>query len=127
MLTATHNEGLNKVMNFPTNLSNVFSIGAADGNGGPPTSNPLEGKDEKFATLGVAVNAATIAPWSSPTGHTTVGHGSGSSVATPIAAGIAALSGVYLSIYFSPTTTTTTTTTTSIFLLCNTASLFIYI
>jgi hypothetical protein len=89
VLAATHNEGLNEEIRFPATLSNVFCIGAADGNGGTPTSNPRQGKREKFAALGIAVTGAGPSPIAREN-HETVYRRDGSSVATPVAAGIAA-------------------------------------
>ena len=60
VLAATHNEGANEGISFPASMSNVLCIGAANGKGGIPHSTPLRGKAEKFSALGVAVEGSWI-------------------------------------------------------------------
>src|SRR5947207_1730959 len=120
VLAATHNEGAKEWIAFPATMDNVLCIGAANGNGVPADSTPLQGKKEKFSALGVAVNGATIAERilphhqaiavseigvaklpelseTAPLIHKTMKRAGGSSTATPIAAGIAALFLEYIS------------------------------
>jgi hypothetical protein len=101
VLAATHNEGENEEIEFPASLPNVFCIGAADGNGGIPSVNPLQGKSEKFAALGIAVEGAGPSPRPIEN-HQTFYQKDGSSVATPIAAGIAANLLEYINRFTTP-------------------------
>jgi subtilisin family serine protease len=113
VLAATHNEGAREWISFPANMEKVLCIGAANGKGALADSTPVCGKGEKFSSLGVAVNGATIADRAQKrqaipitetgvadfpseeeppiTYHKTMTRTDGSSTATPIAAGIAAL------------------------------------
>jgi len=94
-------------------MDKVLCIGAANGKGRLADSTPVRGKHLKFSTPGVAVNGATITERTqkhhviqvsdigdaiypskkaeNPTYHKTMTRADGSSTATPIAAGIAAL------------------------------------
>jgi Subtilase family len=98
LFAAASNHGANiSSLAFPARLKNVFCIGAANGMGVPsPFSPPFQGV-EKYSALGEAVVGADITvPESQNLSHTTADRRSGTSTATPIAAGIAALMLVYL-------------------------------
>jgi len=93
MFAAASNSGRNRPVPFPARTNEVFCIFATDGKGAPYNGNPeLGNADCHFATLGVAVKSA----W--PEGllddHDGEQSGerrtTGTSFATPIAAGIAA-------------------------------------
>jgi hypothetical protein len=77
-------------------MPGVFCIGAADGYGVLAHSTPRVGKQEKFSTLGIAVEVATRSESQDVEPHGTKMRADGSSIATPIAAGIAALFLEYL-------------------------------
>lgn len=90
IVAAASNEGdLNKIA-FPARLYNyVICIGAADGFGAVTSFTTTDPDIQHYATLGKAVSGASLkGPWyrSNPTELR-----SGTSTATPIAAGIAAL------------------------------------
>jgi hypothetical protein len=80
VFAAAANWGLNHPRAFPANEAGVFCIYASDGNGNPGGINPQFEGDNSFATLGVAINSF----WKQNLRL------SGTSFATPIAAGIAA-------------------------------------
>lgn len=89
MFAAASNNGANLGRAFPAKYPGVFCIHSTDGNGNPSTFNPTaDDKDVNFSLLGEHVRSH----W--PAGRN--GHGdivnvmSGTSVATPIAAGLAA-------------------------------------
>lgn len=85
---ASGNDGKNDGILFPanSNRNHVFAIFASDGKGTASTANPTCGRRQAFMTLGKSVPLQPLP-----------GHGedsiycSGTSYATPIAAGIAAL------------------------------------
>jgi len=87
MFAAASNNGFNSIPAFPARHNAVFCIFAADGNGGRGPVNPkAEAQKFNFSTLGQAVNSA----WPTKLDHTSWKRKSGTSFATPVAAGIAA-------------------------------------
>jgi subtilisin family serine protease len=89
LFAAASNDGANLGRAFPAKYPSVFCIHSTDGNGNPSAFNPTaDDKDVNFSLLGEHVSSH----W--PTGKN--GHNepvkamSGTSVATPIAAGLAA-------------------------------------
>ncbi|KAF2240327.1 subtilisin-like protein, partial [Trematosphaeria pertusa] len=78
-------------MAFPARADEVIAIDAADGHGNPSKFNPPPGDKQRFTALGEAVNSAypvdLAEDWEEP-GWKRM---SGTSCATPIAAGIAGL------------------------------------
>ena len=91
ILASASNEGANERIAFPARLKNVFCIGAADGKGYDAGFNPPYVGMEKYSALGDSVSGADVQktkPTSSQ--HSTISRRSGTSTATPIAAGIAA-------------------------------------
>lgn len=89
LFAAASNDGANFGRAFPAKYPSVFCIHSTDGNGNPSAFNPTaDDKDVNFSLLGEQVSSH----W--PTGKN--GHNepvkamSGTSVATPIAAGLAA-------------------------------------
>ena len=92
IFAAASNSGLNPRMpiSFPASSRQVICVHSSDGLGNPSLLNPPATADCNFATLGMGVRAAwPIHLCSDPVETTQVA--SGTSVATPIAAGIAAL------------------------------------
>jgi Subtilase family len=85
VFAAAANHGANGEIAFPARMSCVFCIGAADGEGVPAGFNPPYREVEKYSTLGIAVNGAISG---TKNGYE---RRQGTSTATPIAAGIAAL------------------------------------
>lgn len=98
ILASASNNGANKSIAFPARLKNVFCIGAADGKGSASVFNPPYLGVEKYSALGEAVSGADVLE-SCMTGrldperpsHSTITRRSGTSTATPIAAGIVAI------------------------------------
>jgi subtilisin family serine protease len=89
LFAAASNDGANLGRAFPAQYPSVFCIHSTDGNGNPSDFNPTASKsDFNFSLLGEHVSSH----W--PAGinghHQTVNVMSGTSVATPIAAGLAA-------------------------------------
>ena len=89
MFAAASNEGANLGRAFPAKYPGVFCIHATDGNGNPSAFNPTaDEKDVNFSLLGEHVRSHWPA---GKKGHDDdVNVMSGTSVATPIAAGLAA-------------------------------------
>ena len=89
MFAAASNDGGNLGRSFPAKYPGVFCIHATDGNGNPSTFNPTaDEKDVNFSLLGENVSSHWPA---GKKGHNDVVNiMSGTSVATPIAAGLAA-------------------------------------
>ncbi|KAL9063223.1 MAG: hypothetical protein Q9161_009578 [Pseudevernia consocians] len=89
MFAAASNDGANLGRSFPAKYPGVFCIHATDGNGNPSTFNPTaDEKDVNFSLLGENVSSHWPA---GKKGHNdSVNIMSGTSVATPIAAGLAA-------------------------------------
>jgi len=85
VFAAAANHGANKSIAFPARMSSVFCIGAADGKGVPAGFNPPFLDVEKYSALGVAVKGACCGT------RNRYELREGTSTATPIAAGIAAL------------------------------------
>lgn len=88
LLAAASNYGANKAVTWPANDERVMSIYATTGHGNRYHRNPTPGSGQNFATLGCSV----LALW--PPDEEDVpkwAHRSGTSTATPIAAGIAGL------------------------------------
>lgn len=89
MFAAASNDGANFGRAFPAKYPSVFCIHSTDGNGNPSAFNPTaDEKDVNFSLLGEHV----CSHWpAGKNGHNdTVNVMSGTSVATPIAAGLAA-------------------------------------
>ena len=82
ILASASNSGANDPITFPANLPTVLCIGAADGMG----NRTYKFGVEKYMALGMAVNGASVTFKNGLDGRR-----SGSSTATPVAAGIAAL------------------------------------
>lgn len=99
ILASASNRGANDLITFPVRLRNVFCIGASDGKGGISSFNPPFVGVEKYSALGEAVYGADVLTTSvsgtfdqrNPTTHSTFTRRTGTSTATPIAAGIAAV------------------------------------
>jgi hypothetical protein len=94
IFASASNAGANDPITFPARLEGIFCIGSANGVGGPSTFNPPS-KKEKYSVLGEAVSGAY--PKHRADGlkgydaeQQTIRQ-DGTSTATPIAAGIAAL------------------------------------
>lgn len=92
ILASASNEGAHKEITFPARLETVFCIGAANGMGASSDINPEYAGVEKYSTLGEGVSGAYVfqGPGSSQK-HDTTSRRTGTSIATPIAAGIAAI------------------------------------
>ncbi|KAJ5710461.1 hypothetical protein N7488_004617 [Penicillium malachiteum] len=89
LFAAASNDGANLGRAFPAKYPSVFCIHSTDGNGNPSAFNPTaDDKDVNFSLLGEHVSSH----WPVGTnGHNSpVNSISGTSVATPIAAGLAA-------------------------------------
>lgn len=89
MFAAASNDGANSGRAFPAKYPSVFCIHSTDGNGNPSAFNPTaDEKDVNFSLLGEHVRSH----WPiGKNGHNEIVNVmSGTSVATPIAAGIAA-------------------------------------
>ncbi|KAI9854326.1 MAG: hypothetical protein M1813_001280 [Trichoglossum hirsutum] len=89
MFAAASNDGANLGRAFPAKYPSVFCIHSTDGNGNPSAFNPTaDEKDVNFSLLGEHVRSHWPA---GKNGHNDiVSVMSGTSVATPIAAGLAA-------------------------------------
>jgi subtilisin family serine protease len=92
LFASASNSGVNPrfPISFPANIRQVICIHSSDGNGNPSSHNPPETPDCNLAVLGEGIAAA----WPrhlQTTRQDGLQVASGSSVATPIAAGIAAL------------------------------------
>jgi hypothetical protein len=94
IFASASNTGANYPITFPARLHGIFCIGSADGLGAPSTFNPPFEGEEKYSTLGEAVLGACLNKLSDQPGYnaeTQTIRRYGTSTATPIAAGIAAL------------------------------------
>ena len=94
IFASASNTGANYPITFPARLQGIFCIGSADGLGAPSTFNPPYEGEEKYSTLGEAVLGACPRNLSDQAGYiaeTQTIRRDGTSTATPIAAGIAAL------------------------------------
>lgn len=94
IFASASNAGANYPVTFPARLHGVFCIGSADGFGHPSTFNPPFEGEEKYSALGEAVSGACPKQLSDQLGYdagTQTIRRDGTSTATPIAAGIAAL------------------------------------
>ncbi|KAM0667766.1 hypothetical protein ACQRIU_003631 [Beauveria bassiana] len=90
MFAAASNDGANFGRAFPAKYTGVFCIHSTDGNGNPSAFNPTaDEKDVNFSLLGEHVRSHWPAGRSGH--HDSVKVLSGTSVATPIAAGLAAM------------------------------------
>jgi len=90
IIAAGSNEGANARIAFPASLPYVFCIGATNHKGKTLSLSPQEKQVEKFSTFGKNVTGAVIQKyWKTP--ECREGKKSGTSIAAPIAAGIAAL------------------------------------
>jgi hypothetical protein len=96
IFAAAGNEGTHFNIPFPAIMENVFCIGSARGKGSPSEFNPPHGTIEKYSALGEEVVGAYFCE--SPDGviHDEKQARSGSSIAVPVAAGIAANMLAYL-------------------------------
>jgi subtilisin family serine protease len=89
MFAAASNEGGNRIVTYPARKEQVICIYATDGKGEPYRSNPTPiGNSYRFATLGEGVKSAW--PKGLKKGVAPEQRMTGTSFATPIAAGIAA-------------------------------------
>lgn len=88
-LAAASNYGTRRPMTFPARMPDVITIHAADYTGTAANTNPAIVYGKQFTILGVDVKSAWIPTEASrvPATHSM----SGTSVATPVAAGVAAL------------------------------------
>ena len=87
MFAAASNDGGLSTVAFPASLRQVICVNALDGYGRPSNFNPEARPDTNLAVLGEFVEAA----WSRQASSAHTARKAGTSVATPIAAGIAAL------------------------------------
>jgi len=94
IFASASNAGANYPITFPARLQGVFCIGSADGLGAQSTFNPPFEGVEKYSVLGEAVSAACPESLSQQPGYN-ASEGTirtdGTSIASPIAAAIAAL------------------------------------
>ena len=81
LFAAAHNDGGRKEIAYPANHSDVICINSTNGDGTPSSFNPSPKKGKNFSTLGEGV----------PLHSDITNRKSGTSYATPIAAGIAAV------------------------------------
>lgn len=81
IFAAASNGGLNEPRSFPATCRNAICVHASDGQGNDGRINPAVETDENFMTLGVAIELVEDGK---------LVYKSGTSFATPIAAGIAA-------------------------------------
>ncbi|KAL7954357.1 hypothetical protein V8C34DRAFT_317377 [Trichoderma compactum] len=89
LFAAASNDGANLGRAFPAKYPSVFCIHSTDGNGNPSTFNPTaDDKDVNFSLLGE--NVSSHWPMGKNGHYEHVNVMSGTSVATPIAAGLAA-------------------------------------
>ena len=89
MFAAASNDGANLGRAFPAKYPGVFCIHSTDGNGNPSTFNPTaHERDVSFSLLGE--NVSSHWPFGKKGHRQHVNAMSGTSVATPIAAGLAA-------------------------------------
>ena len=89
MFAAASSDGANLGRAFPAKYPGVFCVHATDGNGNPSTFNPTaDEKDVNFSLLGE--NLSSHWPAGKKGHNDVVNIMSGTSVATPIAAGLAA-------------------------------------
>jgi len=94
IFASASNTGANYPITFPARLTGIFCVGSADGLGAPSTFNPPFEGEEKYSALGEAVQGACLKSLSDQPGYdaeTQTIRRNGTSTATPIAAGIAAL------------------------------------
>jgi subtilisin family serine protease len=94
IFASASNDGANFDITFPARLRGVFCIGSADGKGHPSSFNPPKEGPEKYSALGEAVLGACPKNLSDQPGYdpeTQTIRRDGTSTATAIAAGIAAL------------------------------------
>jgi subtilisin family serine protease len=89
VFAAASNSGAtpNHPVSFPASMRQVICINSTDGFGNPSAWNPSPTRDRNFSIIGEGIEAA----WPTQLGATNAKVASGTSVATPIAAGIAAL------------------------------------
>jgi Subtilase family len=94
VFASASNTGANFPITFPANLKGVFCIGSADGLGAQSTFSPPIKGDEKYSTPGEAILGACPKSHFNRSGYdpeTQTIRRYGTSISTPIAAGIAAL------------------------------------
>jgi hypothetical protein len=90
-LASASNTGANESITFPASLDHVFCIGSANGVGKLSDFNPPPMGPEKFSSLGEAVRGADVLKADDDKPHDTIARRTGTSTATPVAAGITAL------------------------------------
>jgi len=86
LFAAASNQGLNGSRTYPAKHNEVICMHFTDGNGESSKYNVGPEKGDNFSTLGLAVESA----WPGSPGESRTQRRSGTSFATPIAAGIAA-------------------------------------
>lgn len=94
VFASASNVGANYPISFPARLKRVFCIGSADGLGFQSAFSPPFAGEEKYSTLGEGVSGAGTRNLSSEPGYDPISQTirrDGTSTATPIAVGIAAL------------------------------------
>src|SRR5215471_14118143 len=94
IFASASNTGANYPTTFPARLKGIFCIGSANGLGAQSDFNPPFEGEEKYSTLGEAVSGASLKSFSIKPGYDPITQRirrDGTSTATPIAAGIAAL------------------------------------
>lgn len=91
LFAAASNEGANQNRTFPARHAEVICIHASDANGEPLGFNPPHVSDDNnFATIGEAVESAWPTHLCNQGNDASIAYRTGTSFATPIAAGIAA-------------------------------------
>jgi Subtilase family len=94
IFASASNNCANYPITFPARLQGIFCIGSSDGMGAPSTFNPPSIGVEKYSALGEAVSGAapkSLSDQPSYDSETQTIRRYGTSTATPIVAGVAAL------------------------------------
>lgn len=99
ILASASNVGLNRPVTFPARHPNVFCVGSADATGTRSNFSPVARDMEKFSAVGEAVLGATV-PWRN--NASLVRRKDGTSTATAVATGIAALLLLYTRLFLEP-------------------------
>ncbi|KAJ0120502.1 Subtilisin-like protein [Diaporthe amygdali] len=86
---ATGNKGKGHPISFPACMDEVISVGSTDGNNQTSDFVPSLGPGKRLCTIGEAINAAWIGK--GRRSHGTMVRKAGTSYATPVAAGVAAM------------------------------------
>ncbi|KAL2067620.1 hypothetical protein VTL71DRAFT_15716 [Oculimacula yallundae] len=87
IFAAASNNGTRRDVAFPASMTGVFCINSANGDGGPSKFNPELKPDQVFSIIGENVKSS----WTTDENATPHKSMTGTSVATPIAAAVAAL------------------------------------